>query len=209
MLIWVITNTIACDYIIDFQYTQKFLTKIRALEKKQKTRTIIKIRYLPLFPTEGAPMTATFTSLSEDFLRRMPLLVMVVDMHFSSLSGTVTAETDAAATAKQARAVRRGRRGTGGGATAGGPRLKIRSATAPTTASVNGSRAGQDQLVFISFLTTWPSRQANASTLVCKTFTDVAQVLSPVYTILVFNRYRSLNILIQPYSDQTMCTYHI
>lgn len=53
-------------------------------------------------------MTATFTSLSEDFLRRMPLLVMVADMHFSSLSGTVTAVTDGAATtAEQARAVRR------------------------------------------------------------------------------------------------------
>lgn len=30
------------------------------------------ISYLPLFPTPGAPITATLTSPSEDFLRRMP-----------------------------------------------------------------------------------------------------------------------------------------
>lgn len=90
---------------------------------------------------------------------------------------------------KQARAVQYGKRGTGGGAAAGGTWLKISSATAPTTASVNGSRAGQDQRVFISFLTTWPPRQANASTLDWNTFTtDVVQIPGRVYTIPVFRR---------------------
>lgn len=108
-----------------------------------------------------------------------------------------------AAAAEQACAVQSGRRGTGGGAAAGGPRLKIRSATAPTTASVNGSRPGQDQRVFISFLTTWPPRQANASTLACNTFTtDVVQISSPVYTILVSRRDGSMK-----YSNSSLSTW--
>lgn len=147
----------------------------------------MKIPVLPLFPTDGAPITATFTSLSEDFLRRIPLLDMVAaQLHFSSWSGTVTALTD---TDWQARAILCSRHATGGGAAMGDPRLKIRSATAPTTTSVNGSRAGQDQRVFISFLTTWPPRQANASTLDSNTFTtDVVQISSRVYTIPVYRR---------------------